>query len=91
MDANSPLAALDDAGLLRTQALINGEWVAGPGSFAVTDPATGRELAQVPNLGRAETEAAIAAAANALNAWRSKPAKERAAVLLRWAARTYGF
>lgn len=84
MDANSPLAALDDAGLLRTQALINGEWVAGPGSFAVTDPATGRELAQVPNLGRAETEAAIAAAANALNAWRSKPAKERAAVLLRW-------
>ncbi|MGT4071615.1 UNVERIFIED_CONTAM: hypothetical protein I5919_22830, partial [Aeromonas hydrophila] len=57
MDANSPLAALDDAGLLRTQALINGEWVAGPGSFAVTDPATGRELAQVPNLGRAETEA----------------------------------
>ncbi|MBY0364712.1 MAG: aldehyde dehydrogenase family protein, partial [Burkholderiaceae bacterium] len=84
MEANSPLTALDDAGLLRTQALINGEWVAGSASFAVTDPATGRELAQVANLGRTETEAAIAAAANALNAWRSKPAKERAAVLLRW-------
>ena len=84
MDANSPLAALEDAGLLRTQALVNGEWVGGAASFAVTDPATGRELAQVPNLGRAEADAAIAAAANALAAWRSKPAKERAAVLVRW-------
>jgi len=84
MDANSPLEALDDPGLLRTQALINGEWVAGATTFPVADPATGRELAQVPNLGRADTDAAIAAAANALNAWRSKPAKERAAVLLRW-------
>ena len=43
-----------------------------------------RSLAQVPNLGRAEADAAIAAAANALAAWRSKPAKERAAVLVRW-------
>jgi len=84
MDPNSPLAALDDAGLLRTQALINGEWVGGTASFAVTDPATGRELAQVPNLGRAEAGEAIAAAQNALHSWRSKPAKERAAVLLRW-------
>ena len=84
MDANSPLDALDDAGLLRTQALINGEWVAGPATFAVNDPATGRELAQVANLGRAETDSAIAAAANALGAWRAKPAKERAAVLVRW-------
>ncbi len=84
MDANSPLAALDDAGLLRTQALINGEWVGAPATFAVADPATGRELAQVPNLGRADVDSAIAAAANALNAWRTKPAKERAAVLVRW-------
>ena len=84
MDANSPLEALDNPGLLRTQALINGEWVAGATSFAVTDPATGRELAQVPNLGRSEADTAIAAAANALVAWRAKPAKERAAVLVRW-------
>ncbi|KQV89649.1 NAD-dependent succinate-semialdehyde dehydrogenase [Pelomonas sp. Root1237] len=84
MDANSPLDALDNPGLLRTQALINGEWVGGSATFAVNDPATGRELAQVPNLGRADADSAIAAAANALNAWRSKPAKERAAVLVRW-------
>jgi succinate-semialdehyde dehydrogenase / glutarate-semialdehyde dehydrogenase len=84
MSHDSPLALLDDPGLLRSQALINGEWVAGTASFAVSDPATGAELAQVANLGRAEAEAAIAAAANALPAWRAKPAKERAAVLLRW-------
>ncbi|WP_457444766.1 NAD-dependent succinate-semialdehyde dehydrogenase [Roseateles sp. P5_E4] len=84
MDANSPLEALENPGLLRTQALINGEWVGGSATFAVNDPATGRELAQVPNLGRADADSAIAAAANALNAWRSKPAKERAAVLVRW-------
>src|SRR5437868_1732122 len=84
MDANSPLDALENPGLLRTQALINGEWVGGADSFAVTDPATGRELARVPNLGRADVESAIAAAGNALNAWRAKPAKERAAVLMRW-------
>ena len=84
MDANSPLDALDNPGLLRTQALINGEWVGGAATFAVTDPATGRELAQVPNLGRADVDTAIAAAANALTAWRAKPARERAAVLVRW-------
>jgi succinate-semialdehyde dehydrogenase/glutarate-semialdehyde dehydrogenase len=84
MDANSPLDALDNPGLLRTQALNNGDWVGAATTFAVTDPATGRELAQVPNLGRAEAQEAIAAAANALNAWRGKPAKERAAVLVRW-------
>ena len=84
MDANSPLAALDDASLLRTLALINGEWIGAAATFAVTDPATGRELAQVANLGRAEANGAIAAAANALPAWRAKPAKERAAVLVRW-------
>ena len=56
MDANSPLDALDNPGLLRTQALINGDWMGGATTFAVTDPATGRELAQVPNLGRAEAQ-----------------------------------
>ncbi|RTL44002.1 MAG: NAD-dependent succinate-semialdehyde dehydrogenase [Burkholderiales bacterium] len=84
MDANSPLLALENPGLLRTQALINGEWLNGSTQFAVNDPATGTELARVPNLGRTEAEAAIAAAANALVAWRAKPAKERAAVLVRW-------
>ncbi|WP_428506061.1 NAD-dependent succinate-semialdehyde dehydrogenase [Roseateles sp.] len=80
----SPLAALEDASLLRTQALINGEWVAGTDRFAVCDPATGQQLAEVANLGTVEAEAAIAAAHNAFGPWRSKTAKERAAILMRW-------
>ncbi|MDT8999377.1 NAD-dependent succinate-semialdehyde dehydrogenase [Paucibacter sp. APW11] len=80
----SPLAALNDASLLKTQGLINGEWVSGEASFAVHDPATGLLLAEVANLGASEAEAAVAAANAAWPAWRSKTAKERAAILMRW-------
>jgi len=81
---SSPLAALADASLLKTQALINGEWVSGKTTFAVSDPATGAHLADVANLGEQETEAAIAAANKAWIGWRTKTAKERGAILLRW-------
>ena len=49
----SPLATLNDPSLLKTDALINGNWTAAQGGahFAVTDPATGLELAQ--EIGRA--------------------------------------
>jgi len=84
--ATSPLAALVDGQLLKTDALIDGQWVAGSVRFPVVDPATGRPLCDVANLGRAETDAAIAAAENAWPAWRSKSAKERAAILMKWFA-----
>ncbi|MEY3296690.1 MAG: hypothetical protein RLZZ451_2738 [Pseudomonadota bacterium] len=85
----SPLALLADPGLLRTDALIGGEWVAANDTsarFAVTDPATGAELAQVANCGPVEAAAAISAGERAWPLWRSKTAKERAAVLQRWFA-----
>ena len=84
MNPNSPLADLFDSSLLKTQSLINGEWVSGKTQFAVTDPATGAHLADVACTGAAEAEAAIAAAAKAWPTWRAKTARERAAILLRW-------
>jgi len=80
----SPLAALNDPTLLKTQALIDGRWTDGDSRFDVTDPATGAVLAQVANLGAAETEAAIAAASAAWPAWRALPAKARAGILMKW-------
>ena len=80
----SPLATLADPTLLKTGALINGEWIAGGARFAVNDPATGGKLADVANLGAAETEAALQAANAAWPAWRAKTAKERGAVLMKW-------
>jgi succinate-semialdehyde dehydrogenase/glutarate-semialdehyde dehydrogenase len=80
----SPLATLNDPGLLKTDGLINGTWIAGGSRFAVTDPATDRELARVANLGPADAEAAIAAANRAWPAWRARTAKERAAILMKW-------
>jgi succinate-semialdehyde dehydrogenase / glutarate-semialdehyde dehydrogenase len=82
----SPLALLQDPSLLKTDALIGGDWMAGSGRFEVSDPATGLHLADVANLGAAEAEAAIAAANKAWPAWRAKTAKERAAVLMKWFA-----
>ena len=80
----SPLATLNDPTLLKTGALINGEWVAGTARFDVIDPATGLKLADVANLGAADTEAALQAANAAWPAWRLKTAKERGAILMKW-------
>ncbi|HEX7533266.1 MAG TPA: aldehyde dehydrogenase family protein, partial [Methyloceanibacter sp.] len=67
-----------------TAALIDGEWVTSAKTFAVTDPATGEEIAAVPDLGAKEAAHAIEAASRALPAWSAKTAKERAAILRRW-------
>jgi succinate-semialdehyde dehydrogenase/glutarate-semialdehyde dehydrogenase len=86
----SPLAALVDPSLLRTDALIGGEWiaagVAGASRFDVTDPATGLKLSDVANLGPVDCHNAIVAAEKALGPWRSKTAKERAAIMMKWFA-----
>ena len=80
----SPLALLKDPTLLKTDGLINGQWIAGTSRFDVHDPATGLKLAAVANLGPAEAEAAIAAANAAWPAWRNKTAKERSIILRKW-------
>jgi succinate-semialdehyde dehydrogenase/glutarate-semialdehyde dehydrogenase len=80
----SPLSALNDPTLLKTDALIDGAWVGGGSRFDVTDPATGLKLADVANCGAADADAAIDAANRAWPAWRAKTAKERAAILMQW-------
>src|SRR3990170_3867394 len=65
-------------------ALIDGEWVTSAKTFAVTDPATGAEIASVPDLGAKDATSAIDAAARALPAWSAKPGKEGGGILKRW-------
>ncbi|CAN7608817.1 NAD-dependent succinate-semialdehyde dehydrogenase [Variovorax paradoxus] len=80
----SPLALLNDPTLLKTDALIAGEWIQGKSRFDVNDPATGQKLVDVANLTRADAAHAIAAADKALAAWRGKTGKERSIVLRKW-------
>ncbi|HKC44684.1 MAG TPA: NADP-dependent succinate-semialdehyde dehydrogenase [Burkholderiales bacterium] len=86
---NAPVAALKlkDPKLLRNQCYIDGQWVdADSGkTLAVTNPATGELLGTVPSVGAAETRRAIEAANAAWPAWRTKTAKERSAILRKWA------
>ncbi|OOG49707.1 NAD-dependent succinate-semialdehyde dehydrogenase [Polaromonas sp. C04] len=80
----APLSLLKDPSLLKTDALVNGQWLKGASRFDVLDPATGRKLADVANLGAQDAEAAIAAANAAWPAWRSQTAKQRHAILMNW-------
>jgi succinate-semialdehyde dehydrogenase/glutarate-semialdehyde dehydrogenase len=81
---NAPLALLNDPTLLKTDALINGQWVKGASRFDVHDPATGAKLADVANLTTQDAEAAIDAANAAWPAWRNKTGKERSIILRKW-------
>ena len=77
---------LNQAALLKNQAFINGMWVGAQSgkTFAVTNPATGAVITQVPDMGAAETTLAIDAAARALPDWSKRTAKERAGLLRKW-------
>ena len=79
--------ALREPRLLQTKALVAGAWVdADSGAtFAVTNPATGEVIAEVPRCGAAETRRAIEAAQISFVAWRARPARERASIMRRWA------
>ncbi|MGI9406533.1 MAG: aldehyde dehydrogenase family protein, partial [Hyphomicrobiaceae bacterium] len=69
--------------LLREKCFVDGAWVGEP-ALAVTNPATGDEIATVPSLGADETRDAIAAAETAFKTWRMTTAKERSTTLRRW-------
>lgn len=75
---------LKDPSLFKEEAFINGGWVKTANTFAVTNPATGEEIAQVSNLEPKDAELAIQAAESAFQEWKSKTAKERASVMRKW-------
>ncbi|MGR9319144.1 NAD-dependent succinate-semialdehyde dehydrogenase [Rhizobium leguminosarum] len=72
--------------LLRDAGYIGGVWTSGDATrtFDVLNPATGELLASLPDMGAAETRAAIDAAHAAQPAWAARPAKERSAILRKW-------
>ncbi|RKP07664.1 succinate-semialdehyde dehydrogenase [Thamnocephalis sphaerospora] len=78
---------LKDHELFRTKAFIDGKWVsANDGAkVAVIDPATGKEIGTVPEMGVEETRAAISAASRALVDWRKTTCNERYDILIEWA------
>ena len=77
---------LKDKNLLKGDAFIGGKWLKAKSGkvFSVTNPATGEEIAQVPNLDVADALEAVALAETAFTQWRTKTGKERAAVMRKW-------
>ncbi|MCA6285442.1 NAD-dependent succinate-semialdehyde dehydrogenase [Phenylobacterium sp.] len=75
---------LSDPGLLRQAAWIGGVERSCKASIEVTNPASGQVLGRVPDLGAEGTLAAVAAAREALPAWRGLTAKARSVILRRW-------
>ena len=75
---------LQDPGLLRAEGFIGGVWQDGAARFAVTDPASGAEVAQVARLDAAAARAAVDAAESAFAEWSMALPQERGAALRRW-------
>jgi succinate-semialdehyde dehydrogenase / glutarate-semialdehyde dehydrogenase len=77
---------ITDEALWRHQCYINGQWMDALSgkTLPVTNPADGSALGSVPDLGREEIAAAIAAARAAQPAWRARIAADRAGLLRRW-------
>ncbi|WP_245954964.1 NAD-dependent succinate-semialdehyde dehydrogenase [Paenibacillus flagellatus] len=63
---------------------INGRWIETERRIKVENPATLEEVGTVAYAGKEEALLAVAAAEEALPAWRSRAAGERAALLMRW-------
>lgn len=74
---------LKDPSLLREACYIDGAWVGTP-VFAVNNPATGVEIAKVPQLGADDTTKAVEAAQRAFPAWAKHTAKQRSNILRKW-------
>lgn len=76
------------ADLIAQHNFIAGNWQAslhaGQPTMAVTDPSDASLIAQVPDSGAADAQAAVDAAERAFSDWKSWPARDRANVIKRW-------
>ena len=77
---------LNDTTLLKTNALIDGEWVSSDTNdvLPVKNPATGDIIAEVAKSSANQTRIAIEASADAMEDWKNLPAKARANLLRTW-------
>lgn len=80
------LADVRNRNLLKTQGFVDGKWtnaISGK-TFDVVDPASLDILARLPEMGKDDTEAAIAAAHTAFETFKETTARERARMLRKW-------
>ena len=77
---------LNDKTLLKTNALIDGEWVPSDTNdvLPVKNPATGDIIAEVAKSSANQTKIAIESSADAMEDWKNLPAKARANLLRTW-------
>lgn len=71
--------------LVQNKALVNGNWIdsSSKDTFAVSNPANGQVIGNVPNMTVEDAQQAICAAKNAFESkeWRSLTAKDRSNLL----------
>ena len=86
LDTSKTELKLSNPALFREQSYVNGEWISADNgaTFNVSNPADGSLLAKVAELDVSAARSAIEAANVAWPAWRSRTAKDRAAILRRW-------
>mgnify|MGYP000518860238 CR=1 FL=1 len=77
---------LERSDFLTGQPLVDGAEICAGSTYAVTNPATGKTLANVVKLGAAQTRRAIESNSRAFIDWRKRPAQERARLLHDWLA-----
>jgi aminobutyraldehyde dehydrogenase len=76
---------------MQTRMLIDGELTGGEGvAESILDPASGTQIASVPEASHEQLEAAVGAAKSAFKAWSQTTPKDRAALLLKLADRIEG-
>lgn len=77
---------LKDKTLLKHSALVGGHWVKAKSGaeFSVFNPASGAEIARVPNLAAEDVVKAIELSEKSFFQWKNLTGKERAAILRNW-------